>query len=45
MWAKAVKQASREATTLLYAFALGRHLEAIAAPTGSSASMICRELD
>jgi len=37
--AQAMKQASREATILLYAPVLERHLEAIAAPTASSASM------
>ena len=40
--AQVMKQASREATILLYAPVLERHLEAIAAPTGSFASMICR---
>jgi hypothetical protein len=44
--AQAIKQASREATILLYAPVLDRHLEAMAelAVPWSSASMICREL-
>jgi len=39
--AQALRQAS-QGGILLYAPVLDRHLEAMAAPTGSSASMICR---
>jgi len=44
--AQAMKQASTEATILLYAPVLDRHLEAMAelAVPWSSASTICREL-
>jgi hypothetical protein len=43
--AQSMKQASREATIFLNPPVLDRHLEAMTAPTGSSASMICREQD